>query len=155
MNFFISIGYISGEVHIYSILNELNDYFTCLSSKSNYDVKCDCFELKMKEKKEKEKEKSSSLSLFSKIIKIKNYLFDKPKKNPFSSLIFHNLGKHYTSFFEKRNEITFITNNLSQRFKFSSTEEGRAWCFKSLDYNGDSIKADSFKNEYDLVEDLA
>ena len=93
------------------------------------------------------------------ISNIKNYLFaSKSKKPPFSTLLFQSGGKPFTSYFEKRNEITFITENLVQKFKFSSAEGGRGWCFKSITYNqqsdhGVKNKVPEMLDDYEIISD--
>ena len=158
VNLFLSIGYITGEVHIYSLIKELDEYFTELKKaedtynsmiknkksnksssggilskvKSNYKVNCNCleeFENSLK------KEKSTSLSLFSKIVNIKNYFFEDSKKTSFANLTIDSKGKHYISLFDKRNEITFITDSVVFKYKFSSAEGGRGWCINTTVYN--------------------
>ena len=160
MNLFLCFGYITGEVHLYSLINELDNYF---KRNSNKNVICNC--LDEFEKELKERDKPTSLSFFGKIVKFKNYLFEKPKKSLFGTLIFQSSGKHYISYFEKRNEITFISDNLVQKFKFSSAEGGRGWCFKSIIYNKNekldssstsklsSFKSSSSNEDYDFVND--
>lgn len=81
----------------------------------------------------KEKEKSSSF--FGKLVKLKDMLFDKPRKLPFSTLTFDNNQKAYTSFFIKKNEISLITDEYMFKYKFSSVEGGRAWCYKQVKYS--------------------
>lgn len=176
VNLFVSFGYITGEIHIYSLISELDEYFNALKK---LEVKCQELENKKKESnlpslsfKAKcncleefesniQKEKSASLSLFGKIVKLKSYFFDKQKKPPFSNLIFHSGGKHFVSFFEKRNEITFITDRLCQKFKFSSVEGGRGWCQSTIEFNkstsfkskGSSNSLDDVVNDYGYIND--
>lgn len=141
LNVFISIGFITGEVHIYSLISEQEEYFSLLMKKKKYSASCFCLEEFEKEMKSKES-KSTSISMFSKIVNLKNVFFSQPKKQIFSSIIFQSQGRHYTSLFEKRNEITLISNCLVQKFKFSSSEGGRGWCFKSFEFTKEDLNED-------------
>lgn len=165
VNLFISIGYITGDIHIYSLIKELDEYFTQLKKaqnnyncmlktnnkiklknsssdniafkiKSNYKANCNCleeFENNLK------KDKSSSVSLFNKIVNIKNYFFEDFKKTSFANITATTIGKHYICLFYKRNEIQVISDSNVFKYKFSSTEGGRGWCIESLTYNKNFI----------------
>ena len=61
--------------------------------------------------------KPPSLTFFGKLVKLKDMLFEKPKKMPFSTLNFSNDSKPYISYFVKKNEnwniIRFATRQKS------------------------------------------
>lgn len=172
LNLFISYGYITGEVHIYSLINELDKYFdtfrkrlqerggklvkqpTSIKKGINSLTNCSCLE-----DFENSLKKEKSTSIFSKFASIKNYFFTaKVKKLPFSTLMFQSAGKPFTSYFEKRNEITFVSENLVQKFKFSSAEGGRGWCFKSITFNqqpeqGLKNKVPEMLDDYEIISE--
>lgn len=129
-NLFFLIGYENGEVHIYSLMNE---EYIAKNMKKMKPAPCEC----LAEVEESLKEKPTSLSFFSKIVKIKDMIFDKPKKAPFSTLTFINNNKPYSSFFIKKNEVALVSDSKLEKYKFSSLEEGRAWCYKQIEYKND------------------
>ena len=136
---FFSVGYSSGEIHIYSLFSEeyLNKKEKGKSLKEKLkQATCDCLQ-EFEENLNKDKK---TTGFFGKLLKLKDVFFEKPKKQPFSTLVFENSEHEYSSFFIKKNELMLITDTQAQKFKFSSVEGGRGWCYKKLTYNNNPLQ---------------
>lgn len=138
-NLFFCLGYNTGEVHIYSLINE--EYLSKHHKKMK-PAHCECIS-----ELENYISKPPSLTFFGKLVKLKDMLFEKPKKMPFSTLNFSNDSKPYISYFVKKNELVLASEIILQKFKFSSMEGGRAWCYQQIKYK------DNVNSSYNKVDD--
>lgn len=125
---FFAVGYDTGIVHIYILRNKKI-------------IECECLK-----NSELMLEKPKSLSIFDKIVKIKDLIFEKPKINPFSTFTFENNDKPYTIYFIKKNELVCISEEKISKYKFSLIEGGKAWCYKEGNFINGKYEGTTFED---------